>query len=107
MGTPADLIQQCGRANRMYGHQVLNPDERTLHTQIYMALLPEWMRDDALSVWCYRTFARRGTPSAEAEQLGRQLRKRFEEANIRSLDDLKVMIDFFGSRRLGEAEKAA
>jgi len=105
--TPADFIQQCGRANRMYGHQVLDPDERTLRTQIYVALLPQWLRDDAFSVWCYRVFARRGVASKVAEERGRQLRRQFEELSIRCLDDLKVMIEYFGSQKSREFDKAA
>eukprot|EP00931_Biecheleriopsis_adriatica_P084988 TRINITY_DN5911_c0_g1_i1.p1 TRINITY_DN5911_c0_g1~~TRINITY_DN5911_c0_g1_i1.p1 ORF type:complete len:1474 (+),score=374.20 TRINITY_DN5911_c0_g1_i1:60-4481(+) len=105
--TPADFIQQCGRANRMYGHQVLDPDERTLNTQVFCAVLPEWLQDDALSVWCYRVFAKRGTPSADAERLGKELRRQFEELSVCSLDTLKVMLDFFSSRRMKEFDNAA
>mmetsp|Transcript_62984 Transcript_62984/g.111878 ORF Transcript_62984/g.111878 Transcript_62984/m.111878 type:complete len:1385 (-) Transcript_62984:197-4351(-) len=105
--TPADFIQQCGRANRMYGHQVLDPEERTLHTQVFVAVLPQWLQDNGLSVWCYRVFSRRGTPSAEAELLGRQFCQQLQQCSIDSLDTLKVMLDFFASRKFNEHESAA
>jgi len=105
--TPADFIQQCGRANRMYGHQVLDPEERTLRTQVFVALLPEWLRDDTLSVWCYRVFAKRGIASTAAEERGRELRQQFEELRICSLDNLKIALDHFASQRKREFDKAA
>eukprot|EP00928_Gymnodinium_smaydae_P047584 TRINITY_DN3176_c0_g2_i1.p1 TRINITY_DN3176_c0_g2~~TRINITY_DN3176_c0_g2_i1.p1 ORF type:complete len:1292 (-),score=332.34 TRINITY_DN3176_c0_g2_i1:386-4261(-) len=95
--SPAAFIQYCGRANRMYGHQVLSPEERSLTTCIYTAVLPEWMHGDALSVWCYRVFGRRGAPSAEVERLARQLRSRFTEVGVKGLVDLKDKLDVFGT----------
>lgn len=105
--TPADFIQQCGRANRMYGHQVLDPEERTLRTKVFVALLPEWLRDDALSVWCYRIFARRGISSTAAEERGRELRQQLEELRISTLDTLKITVDHFASQKLREFERAS
>lgn len=102
--TPADFIQFCGRACRMYGHQILDPVERTLNFSIYTAVLPGWLRDDALSVWCYRVYARRGEPCAEAERLARQLREKFEAARVHTLEDFKVLVDAFGRQRLQELE---
>merc|ERR1719326_1637425 len=52
--SPSSFIQQCGRAIRMYGHRGLPEEEQTVTTQLYVSVLPKWMRTSSLACWALR-----------------------------------------------------
>ncbi|CAE7353586.1 NPH1 [Symbiodinium natans] len=70
--TPTSLVQICGRASRMLGHEELPPKERTVRVQIFIATLPEWARQP-LGHWCLLAAARKGRTGCSFERRARAL----------------------------------
>merc|ERR1711879_383917 len=89
------FVQQCGRASRMYGHKGLDRDEQTITIQIYTAALPHWIQGDPLSMWCYRTYARKNTCGKDVERRAQNLRARLQEVGVNSLRELKLKLESF------------
>lgn len=99
--SPTELAQQCGRANRMFGHAGLDEHEQTVSTRIWISVLPTWIQDPLgswvlRSVGCHRTSNGRGL---EIEQRAQDLLNRLQASGIRSLDALKSRVDKCRSAR--------
>ncbi|CAK9040704.1 Nucleoside triphosphatase I (NPH-I) (Nucleoside triphosphate phosphohydrolase I) (NPH I), partial [Durusdinium trenchii] len=83
--SPSGFIQQCGRSIRMYGHRGLPEEEQTVTTQLYVSMLPKWMRSSSLACWALRA-QKKHTRGKEVEKRARVLTARMNRAGIHSLD---------------------
>eukprot|EP00746_Dinoflagellata_sp_MGD_P134745 gnl/MRDRNA2_/MRDRNA2_68626_c0_seq2.p1 gnl/MRDRNA2_/MRDRNA2_68626_c0~~gnl/MRDRNA2_/MRDRNA2_68626_c0_seq2.p1 ORF type:complete len:330 (+),score=51.66 gnl/MRDRNA2_/MRDRNA2_68626_c0_seq2:80-991(+) len=95
--TPTQLIQQCGRAIRMYGHRGLPENEQTVNITMFVAVLPPWLRS-SLGAWCLRVQSLR-LKAKEMMSQARKLLRSFHKVGIVSLKDLKERLDAFGARK--------
>ncbi|CAE7356075.1 NPH1 [Symbiodinium natans] len=93
--SPSGFIQQCGRAIRMYGHRGLPADEQTVTTQLFVTMLPKWMRSSSLACWALRA-QKKHTSGKEVEKRARVLTARMNRAGIASLEELKRKLDAHG-----------
>jgi len=87
----SQFVQQCGRAVRMFGHRGLPDSEQQVIMQLYVATLPVWMAV-SLGCWAFRA-QRRQKSGKSAEQVGRLLLSRLEQAGITTLDEWKSQVD--------------
>ncbi|CAJ1342989.1 unnamed protein product, partial [Effrenium voratum] len=95
---PSGFIQQTGRAIRMYGHRGLPEEEQTVTTQLFVSILPKWMRSSSLACWALRA-QKKHSSGKEVEKRARILTARMNRAGISSLEDLKARLDAHGARR--------
>lgn len=105
--SPSGFIQQCGRSIRMYGHRGLPDEEQTVTTQLYVTMLPKWMRSSSLACWALRA-QKKHTSGKEVEKKARILTARMNRAGIHSLEELKGRLDAHGEakmRSLGRTTK--
>jgi len=105
--SPSGFIQQCGRSIRMYGHRGLPEEEQTVTTQLYVTMLPKWMRSSSLACWALRA-QKKHTSGKEVEKRAQILTARMNRAGIRSLEELKAKLDAHGEakqRSLGRTSK--
>ncbi|CAK9083812.1 unnamed protein product [Durusdinium trenchii] len=105
--SPSGFIQQCGRSIRMYGHRGLPEEEQTVTTQLYVSMLPKWMRSSSLACWALRA-QKKHTRGKEVEKRARVLTARMNRAGIHSLEELKSRLDAHGEakqRSLGRMTK--
>ncbi|CAE7944868.1 unnamed protein product, partial [Symbiodinium sp. KB8] len=93
--SPSGFIQQCGRAIRMYGHRGLPAEEQTVTTQLFVTMLPKWMRSSSLACWALRA-QKKHTSGKEVEKRARVLTARMNRAGIASLEELKTKLDSHG-----------
>jgi hypothetical protein len=88
--SPGQLVQQCGRAIRMFGHHGLPEEEQTVTMTAYVAGLPRWMRSP-LGAWCYRAQKRCG--GRNMELCAKKLLRALQRAGITDLKLLKQKLD--------------
>jgi len=96
--SPSSFIQQCGRSIRMYGHRGLEENEQTVTTQMYVSILPKWMRTSSLACWALRA-QKKHTSGKEVEKRARVLTARLNRAGISSLEELKARLDAHGEAK--------
>jgi hypothetical protein len=106
--SPSQLVQQCGRAIRMYGHHGLPEEEQSVTTTMFVAGVPHWMRSP-LGAWCFRAQRHCGGEMAYHAQ---NLLKTLRSAGITDLDSLKQKLDEFGDSKRpakthGDSKKVA
>ena len=65
--TPTALVQICGRASRMLGHQALPDQDRVVRVQIFIATVPDWARQP-LGRWSSIAMARKGQSGRKFER---------------------------------------
>lgn len=96
---PSTLVQQCGRASRMLGHQGLPREEQCVQIHVYVAELPAWARQP-LGAWCLRALARRGQAGPDTERRARGLLTRLQRSlKIKDLDALKARLERVGNSK--------
>jgi len=84
--SPSALVQAVGRSIRMYGHDGLPEEERTVTTTQYISVLPRWMQAP-LGAWAYR--ALRHHDQNQAQGKARRLLRRLLKAGIPTLAALR------------------
>ena len=101
--TPTSLVQTCGRASRMLGHQALPWKERLVRVYIFVASLPDWSKQP-LGHWCLVAAARRGQPGSLFEKRARALFAQLLE-KVGDLKKLKAKLVTICKRKASQFQR--
>lgn len=94
--SPSQMIQQCGRSIRMFGHQGLPEEEQVVVNHMYVANFPKWLQSP-LACWVFRLY--RHVKDGEGETYAKRMIARLRRVGIHTLKDLKDQIDAFGETK--------
>jgi len=89
--SPTQLVQQVGRAIRLYSHKGLPEKEQTVTSSLYVATLPAWTRPP-LTYWA-STAQRMPQCGKDLERLARRLASQLKRAGFGDVGRLKAAID--------------
>ena len=102
--TPTSLVQICGRASRMLGHQGLPRNEWHVRVHVFVATLPEWARQP-LGHWCLLATARRGQSGGSFERHARCLFTQLVE-KVRDLKNMKAKVIAICKKKASQLQHA-
>jgi len=89
--SPSQLVQQVGRALRLYSHRGLADKDQTVTSALYVAALPSWMRP-AHTYWA-STAQKMPSSGRDLERLARRLASQLKRAGLGDMAKLKTAID--------------
>jgi len=89
--SPSQLVQQVGRALRLFGHKGLPEKEQTVTSYLYVSCLPRWMRSP-LSFWAMSAQRIPGN-GHHMERVARRLSSQLKRAGFTDLAKLKAALD--------------
>lgn len=95
--SPSQLVQQVGRAIRLYGHSALPEKEQTVTSYLYVASLPHWMRAP-LTFWA-SSAQKLPSSGKDMERIARRLASQLKRAGLGDMASLKSAIDRHAGRK--------